>query len=448
MNWERLREKVLQEIYPSTEDREGIQGKYSEISEFIEQNYSVETHFAGSASRGTGMKGDNDIDLFVLFPESLGKEKLENKGLEIGKKTFQHFNGEYEIEYAEHPYTKGDIDGYEVEIVPCYDTSPEDIKSSVDRTPHHSRWVENSLTKEQRKDVVLLKKFLDVEGIYGSSLKTRGFSGYLCEILIAEYGSFQKLVEEAVKWDRKQLIDIEEHYSGDLPSHLEKKFEDEPLVVLDPVDSERNVASVLTDENYSRFIYLCWRFSRDPGLRFFKEEEQKYTEFEIRQEIEKRGDFLVLEFENPEAVEDVVHPQLRKSLRRLEKEFEKHGFRVFESGYHVGSETRIFFEMEMQLPEVEEVEGPSVFHGEEHIEQFTSKYSNVFVREDRLCAKTDREYTDAKDLLKEFLSGNLEEKGIPNYVSDKAEEFSFTEPVVNDEKWLNYLGKKLHVRKE
>jgi len=45
------------------------------------------------------------------------------------------------------------------------------IKSSVDRTPHHSRWVDQKLDDEQRKDVVILKRFLSAGGIYGSSKK-------------------------------------------------------------------------------------------------------------------------------------------------------------------------------------------------------------------------------------------------------------------------------------
>lgn len=448
MNWKRLRKKVLSDIYPSKEELEEIRKEYEKVSRFIEDKYGYNTHFAGSASRGTAMKNDNDLDIFVLFPESVKKSELEDQGLEIGKSVFEEFNGEYEIEYAEHPYTKGSIDGFEVEIVPCYETSPDSIKSSVDRTPHHSKWVEDNLDEEQRKDVVILKKLLQTEGIYGSSLKVEGFSGYLCEVLIAEYGGFKPLMTEALEWKKNKVVDPENHHEK-LPAELEKKFSDEPFVVIDPVDQERNVASVLTEENYSRFIYLCWRFNTKPGLSFFREEEVQYTEFEVKQEIEKRKDFVVIEFENPEAVDDVIHPQMRKTLRRLESELKKKEFRIFESGYHIGDKTRIFFEMERELPENEEVEGPSVFHGIKHLEQFTSKYGNVYIKDDRVHAKTTREFTDAKKFLKQFLSsGNLEDKGVPHYVAKKIKSYSFSQPVVRDEKWLNYLGEKLNITKK
>ena len=443
MNWKRLREKVVEENYPGEEDLEEINEKYEEIAGFIEEEFGQETHFAGSASRQTCMKDDRDIDLFVLFSPEKERKHLEDRGLKIGKKVFDKFNGEYEIEYAEHPYTKGIIDGYEVEIVPCYEVEAGKIKSAVDRTPHHSRWVQNNLDQEQRKDVVILKKFLSAAGIYGSSLKVQGFSGYLCEILISQYGGFKELTEEAKEWQEKTVIDPEDQHEK-LPEKLENKFEDEPLVVIDPVDEERNVASVMSKENFSKFIYLCWRFNEEPGMDFFQEEEGDYTEFEVKQELDKRGDMLVLEFETPEEVDDIVYPQMRKAMRRLRSEIEKHEFQVFDSGFHVGEMTRVFFELDRNLPEIQEKKGPKVFHGTDHIRQFTSKYDNVYVKGDTLVAKTEREYTDAKELLDEFLDGDLEAKGIPEYVADKIENYSFSDALGPDA-WLNYLGDKFRI---
>ncbi|MFB6147245.1 MAG: CCA tRNA nucleotidyltransferase, partial [Candidatus Nanohaloarchaea archaeon] len=66
MDYERLREKVLEKFYPGQEELEETEEKYREISSFIEDEFSLDTHFAGSSSRGTCMKGDRDIDIFVL----------------------------------------------------------------------------------------------------------------------------------------------------------------------------------------------------------------------------------------------------------------------------------------------------------------------------------------------------------------------------------------------
>lgn len=446
MDFERLREKVLEQNYPGEEALQEARDRYEEVSSFIEGEFGLETHFGGSSSRGTCMKGDRDIDIFVLFPEDAERQELEDRGLEIGKRVFEEFSGQYEIEYAEHPYTRGTIDGHRVEIVPCYDVDPDAIKSSVDRTPHHSRWVKENLDSGQKEDVVLLKTFLRSEGLYGSSLKTRGFSGYLCEILVSHYGSFRNLMDAAVDWNSDQVIDPEKHHET-LPQELEEKFKDEDPVVIDPVDPERNVASVLSQENYARFIYRSWEFKQNPGIDFFQDEELEVAEFDVQQEIEKRGDFLVIEFGRPEGVDDVIYPQMRKSLSRMEAVLQNRNFRVFDSGFHLDDEARIFFEMQRKLPEIELLEGPKVFHGSEHIEQFTSKYDNTFVRDDRVLAKTEREFTDGKEYLKYFLESDLEDKGIPDRVAEEMYDYSFVEATSGPEEWLKYLAKKLRIQR-
>lgn len=444
MNWKRLHEKVLDRYYPDNEELKEVEEVYNEISEYIKSKFGNKTHFAGSAGRKTCMKGDKDIDLFVLFSSDTDRGKLEEKGLKIGKEVFDHFDGEYEIEYAEHPYTKGDIKGLEVEIVPCYDIEPENIQSSVDRTPHHSRWVRENLSDAQKKDAVILKSFLTANDLYGSSLKVQGFSGYLCEILVHEFGDFKTLVEKSIDWKEDELIDPENHHD-ELPEELEKRFEGEKLRVIDPVDPERNVASVLSDENYAKFIHLCWKFDREPGFDFFQKKEVDLDRFALEQEIENRATFLVIEFETVDEVDDIIYPQLRKAVRRMNSELEKNDFRVYNSGLHVGDRTRVFFELEPSLPETEVVKGPKVFHNKKHLNEFSSKYDNTFVEGTRLKAKTDREYTDARKFLKDFLSGDIESKGIPSGVSGEISDFNFCEPMVDDEKWLKYLTEKLHV---
>ncbi|PSG99607.1 MAG: CCA tRNA nucleotidyltransferase [Nanohaloarchaea archaeon SW_4_43_9] len=448
MEWKRLREKIIEGTYPREQELEELRQKYREISDFIEREFGMSTHFAGSASRGTCMKNDGDLDIFILFQEETDDLELENRGLEIGKETFQQFGGDFEVDYAEHPYTKGEIDGYEVEIVPCYGTNPENIKSSVDRTPHHSKWVKENLTEEERKDTVILKNFLDSMDLYGSSLKTQGFSGYLCEILVNHYGGFHELVKSVADWEDEKLIDPENQHNGELSERLEKKFSDEPLKVIDPVDEERNVASVLSLENYSRFIYLCWRFRQNPGMGFFKDEERNYSEFRIKQELKRRSDFLLLEFGSIEEVDDIIYPQMRKTMRRLNNELEKKEFRIYESGFYVDQKTKIFFELDRELPEMREMKGPKVFHSEEHLSEFTSKYENVFIKKDRMFAKTERKFTDAKRFLEAFLSDDLEGKGIPGNVAEKLENYSFKDPLESDSEWLNYLGEKLHLQYE
>ena len=443
MNIDRIKQKVLEQFGPDDEEIKEAHRVYDEISEYIELNFDVETHFAGSASRETCMAGDKDIDVFVLFPSDMDEETLVDKGLEIGEKTFKNFNSSYRTEYAEHPYTKGEINGHEVEIVPCYDVPAQDIKSSVDRTPHHTNWVKSNLSKEQRADVVVLKRFLSNADIYGSSLKTRGFSGYLCEILIAHFGSFGSFIESASDWSQETVIDPEGHHE-DLPEELRRKFQDEPLKIIDPVDPERNVASVVSLENYARFVYLCVKFVEKPGMNYFKSPTREVSEFEISQELERRNHFIVMDFEPPQEVDDIVYPQMRKAKRSLDRIIDKNGFRTFDTGFFIGDRARFYFEVEPKLPEIEYVEGPKIFHGKKHVKEFRSKYDNVFIREDRLVAKTERKYTDIKDLLKDKMD-DAQRIGFPERIAERVETFSFVDPVDGGDEWLKHLAEELHL---
>jgi tRNA nucleotidyltransferase (CCA-adding enzyme) len=450
MGWNEIRGDVLNKIYPAKEELESARSLYLDISDFIDKQYGLETHFAGSTSRGTCMKGDKDIDIFVLFSERTSRKELEEKGLELGKEVFEEFGGNFEVDYAEHPYTKGEINGHEVEVVPCFDVDAEDIQSAVDRTPHHSKWVQENLDEDQREDVVILKKFLKEADLYGSSLKLRGFSGYLCEILISEFGSFQELVESAEDWSQEEVIDPEKTFEEGLPEELREKFSEDSLVVIDPVDSDRNVASVLSTENYARFVYRCWRFSREPSERFFfEEEEYDWTKFELKQEVQSRGDFISVRFDRPNEVDDLLYPQMRKFMRLMGRKLKKRDFRIFESGFYADeTSVRFFFELESALPKVEELKGPMVFHNSKHLEQFTSKYENTFVKDRRLYAKTEREFTDAKSFMQSFLDEDvqgLKSKGVPSHIAEKVVEHSFFDVLEDDREWLNYLAEELNL---
>ena len=449
MDWERLRQKILKQNYPTEEEIEEAQEKYKEISNFIEENFNVKTKFCGSTARKTFMKGHKDIDIFILFSEEISKEELERKGLEIGQKVFEHFGGNYRKEYAEHPYTKGEINDLEVEIVPCYDLPIGEIKSSVDRTPHHTEWCLNNLAEKQRKEVVILKTFLKTNELYGSSLKVQGFSGYLCEILIAKYGSFRKLIQNAQNWDKHQTIDIENHHKNNIPRRLRDKFSENNLTVIDPTDPERNVAAVLSKENYAKFTYNSMKFAQEPGIDKFQTQEHQYTNTQIRNEIDKRGTITTIKFPAIDNVEDILYPQLRKTVRRLAQIIKDQDFQIYSKGFHVSKDyIRIYFETDDELPEIKELEGPAPFHGKKHVMEFEEKYSNTWIEGQRLKTKVDRDYT----LVKQFLISKiprdqekLRAKGIPEEVASQMIDHRFVDPTSGNQQWLNYLGKQFNI---
>ncbi len=185
-------------------------------------------------------------------------------GLRIAKKAA----GKYEqIErFAEHPYLEVFVQGYRVDIVPCYDAKPGEWQSATDRTPYHTDYIKKHFTAEMRSEVRLLKRFMQGTGVYGAEIKVGGFSGYLCELLVMKYGSFAQTLEAFAHYNRRLVIDIENYYAG--RQHEVSLLFPEPMVIVDPVDKGRNVASAVQPVKLYDFMAASRAFLRNTKQRF------------------------------------------------------------------------------------------------------------------------------------------------------------------------------------
>jgi len=352
----------------------------------------------GSTARGTWLAGDRDIDLFVRFPPDLPREDLETYGLEIGHTVLPDGHQEY----AEHPYVKGEFDGFDVDCVPCYRVaSATDIRSAVDRTPFHTRYLDERIDDDLAGDVRVFKRFLKGIGAYGSDLKTRGFSGYLAELLVVEYGGIVPLLKTAVDWSPPVVFDPEDHGTTSF---------DDPLVVIDPTDPDRNVAAVCSAENVTRLQHYARKLLAEPRRSlFFPPSREPLSASELRDRLSGRGTTPVaVVFETPDIVDDQLYPQLQKSRSGIEQGLSGHGFEVFRSEIMVDEDSDtavLLFELTTaHLPAVERHEGPPV-SVREHATGFYKAYVDdescfgPFLDGDRYVVERPREWTSAVDYL-------------------------------------------------
>ena len=275
----------------------------------------------GSTARGTWTAGDRDVDVFVCFPPSLDREALEEYGLTVGHAVLP----EGREEYAEHPYVVGEREGYAVDLVPCYAVEDAtEIQSAVDRTPFHTRYLQARLDDDRAGEVRVAKQFLKGIGVYGSDLRTRGFSGYLTELLVLEYGGFRAVVEAVADWHPPVRLDPEDHGSETF---------DDPLVVIDPTDPERNVAAVLSAANVATLQHYARDLLAEPRASLFTEDEpDPLTAADVEAAVSRRDTTPVaLRFTAPDVVDDQLWPQLRKSRDGLCSELDRRGFEVLRS---------------------------------------------------------------------------------------------------------------------
>ncbi len=396
-------QKVIDEVLPlvTPTEEEMQRAKEAEIElrkrlDEVLKNYSeLEYRFLGSYARNTWLKGNLEIDVFILFPEDTPKEELERIGLEIGKAVVD----KYELRYAAHPYVHGVVKDVEVDIVPCYKLkSAEKIKSAVDRTPFHHDWLKDRI-KGKENDVRLLKKFLKVAGIYGAEYKVRGFSGYLCELLIVFYGSFLEVIKNATKWTRNTVIDVP---AGKV---YRKKG---GFFVVDPVDPKRNVAANLSLDNLARFVQLCREFLKNPSKDYFIEKLPEIPSDEvIADEIEARGTGLcAVVFEKPDIVEDNLYPQLEKACRRIDEFLKRENFLPLRAGFFANENICVLlFETQVrELAKIRRHEGPP-FEEEEHVERFLRKERryNPFIEGGKFWVYVERKNWKVEDAIADLI---------------------------------------------
>ncbi len=390
MCMEEVIKKALELVVPSEEEVEKAKQAERMLRERLDRilkDYPhLEYRFLGSYARNTWLKGNLEIDVFILFPEDTPEDELERLGIEIGKAVLD----DYELRYASHPYVHGRVLGVEVDVVPCYKLrSAEKIKSAVDRTPFHHDWLKDRI-KGKENDVRLLKRFLKANGIYGAEYKVRGFSGYLCELLVVFYGSFLDVVRNARGWKRDTVIDV---LNGRVYRRRGGGF-----FVVDPVDPKRNVAANLSLDNLAKFVQLCRDFVKKPSLDFFipKEFDLDIERFEKEDRV-----VVVVEFERPNVVEDNLYPQLEKACRVIfnnTKEFQPMRF-----GFVADERCYLILEFGVrELSKIYKHMGPP-FEDERNVERFLKKNERVFIEEGRFWAFRERKYVKPCKAVEEVI---------------------------------------------
>lgn len=367
-----LETAILSRISPAASDIEHIETCAQRVIEEIENDelvkeYGAEVMLVGSVAKGTFLK-DPDIDLFVLFPVSTDRKQLQRVGLQIGKK---HLTT-YEERYAEHPYTHGIRDGYEMDIVPCYMLeSTADLKCAVDRTPFHTEYIRANMSAEMKNQVRLLKQFTKGIGVYGAESKTEGLSGYLIELLIVRYGDFNGVIKAASEWKFGQIV---------FPKN-KRKFEEDSLVVHDPVDSNRNVASAVSIQSFSKFVYAAKEYMNNPSeLFFFPNVRDAYSLDDVQKFISKRKTgIIVIKLDKPELIDDNLYPQIRKTLEGTISTLQKENISVIDSAYEV-EEKLVKFSIEVESLKLSPIKphyGPPIWS--ENAPSFIDKWkSNEF----------------------------------------------------------------------
>lgn len=402
-----LEEKVLGKIRPKDGTIRRLDDAIGQLRRLTGESISrsgldLQTMLVGSVAKGTYV-GEPDIDLFVLFPESVERKDLEKIGLRIGKEVLGG-----ETRYAEHPYTHGEIGGFEVDLVPCYAVpDASKIRSAVDRTPFHTRFVLSSLDAAKREQVLLLKQFMKGVGVYGAEARVQGFSGYLTELLIIKFGDLPSVLKAASGWRPGMVMDMDS---------FKKTGGSSPLTFWDPVDAKRNVSSALSLDQFCLFVHASREYLREGNERFFFPRKRPLLDLDvIEATFQNRGTspFAVV-LDRPDLVDDNLYPQVQRSILGFKKLLEMNDFQVLDMRYTVGNDIRMVFELfSTELPPSRLHQGPPACT--ENADDFVSKWrmsglGQPFTIEGKWMVYVKREHRDPATLVlskgKEAALGN------------------------------------------
>ncbi len=360
----------------------------------------------------------------MRLPTSIPRKNLGEIGLRIAKKAAG--DAEQIERFAEHPYLEIFIDDFRVDIVPCYDAPPGEWQSATDRTPYHTDYIRTRLGQELHDEVRLLKKFMQGIGVYGAEIKIGGFSGYLCELLVMKYGSFAKVIEAFAAYNRRVVIDLEGFYAG-RERELGLLFP-EPLVIVDPVDKGRNVASAVQTQKLYEFIGASRAFLKTPKEEFFYPPLQHAISPDILEShlMHCCSSFLFLAIGELTAVPDVLWGQLYRSKRSLRTLLETNDYKVLRDNVWSNEKALSVFVFELEqnvLPNVKKHLGPQLERGAE-CEKFLSKYaedmrvlSGPYIADGRWVVEVPRKSTDAAALFREKLIDGGRNSGLAELVT-------------------------------
>jgi tRNA nucleotidyltransferase (CCA-adding enzyme) len=440
--------KVLKNATPRREERQRIHALASKLTRRVEATAKkagakAKVRVEGSVAKDTWLREAPDIDIFMRVPPTVPREALGTLYLDIAKNATPQAK---QIErFAEHPYLEAILDGTRINIVPCYEVEKGKWKSAADRTPFHTDYVKPQLNEQLCSQIRLLKRFMKGIGVYGAEIKVGGFSGYLCELLTLFYGSFLQTVTAASDWTARVFIDLENHYQSQ--GDAQQRIFREPLVIVDPVDKERNAASAVRPQPLNEFIAASRAFLKTPRLEFFyPSRTMAFAPEELQEALGNRGTGLVfVKTGRIDAVPDILWGQLYKSQRALRTCVRQHEFTLVRDAVWSSEDNVNIFLLELlytSLPPVKRHLGPPLDKRAE-CERFLHKHagsdrtvSGPFIEKGRWVVEIQRKFMDVAQLLRSLLADGGRDIGIAERVSQAVA--THAEILVNEEIFSTY----------
>ena len=362
----------------------------------------VSVELGGSYAKGTWLRGQMDLDIFVKMKKETDENTFEKIGKKIGFNSMKKFKPY--VRYSEHPYVEAKVKGVRVNVVPCYDVEHGNWKSAADRSSFHTRFILEAFDQTKKNEVRLLKKFLKGMDIYGAEIAREGFGGYVAEVLVHHYGSFTNVLEAASNFTLGQVI-----------GNPTKKFETN-LILIDPIDSNRNLGTAISTQNIGRFMLSARAFLKKPSLVFF-------TGTKLIPNAKNLKNTIIVKFNYKWRSPDIIWGQAKRGATALAGQLELAGFKILRKSVITDEKSEAAMLFLLRSPVIEKFmvkNGPQIYRRSDS-DNFIAKNSKnmlTWIDDDgKILSMKEREFYDAKKFLQFLLKKNLSKSGIPSGIS-------------------------------
>jgi tRNA nucleotidyltransferase (CCA-adding enzyme) len=386
---------------------------------------SAECVKGGSIAKNTYLKNDYDIDLFIRYSPSYKDGNISD----ISERLLQELCSESEVN-LERIHGSRDYFQFRIkkirkilvfEIIPViliHAHNYQEAQNITDLSPEHVNWVKKYTSKNPKltDEIRLAKQFCKANKVYGAESYINGFSGHILDILVIHHGSFLNLVHAFSKYDEDSLkksiiIDTEKNLRNPLKQLNKSKIT--PLIIVDPIQKDRNSAAALSKEKLLMFINAAKNFLKDPDKSFFE-----IKTFDIDREINKSIKNLKLQKNTFKAVKidievtngskDVAGTKALKAYESIIAHMSKYGFKILHSDWSFQQDeghAEAYIIIDSNISREITQKGPPTTSREDYkkfIDKHTTLRHEIIYKDSRAYALVPRKFMDPKAFIEDL----------------------------------------------
>lgn len=398
-------QSLINKITPSKKERENVNRVITSFFNKIKHKLKdANPELGGSMAKDTWLAGDHDIDVFVKFPYEEYKTKYISKILQERLKGIK-----YEVMHGSRDYLQVKQGKYLFELIPVLDIKHHSKHENItDISPLHAQYVKRN--NYDPIQIRIFKAFLKANNFYGAESYIKGFSGYIAELLIIYYNGFSNLITAASNWKNRTIIDMSEYYKNvnEVLANLNKDKQSN-LILIDPVQPNRNAAAALSEEKYFEFINLCKNYLRKPSKEYFELKDFNLKKLKKKSKKNKLITFII----NPlDGKPDVVGSKILKVFNYIKDNITNTGFSIIESKWQWKDKALLYYIVRNEkLSKYITHLGP-YSKDLENVKKFKEKWKKIYYDKDRVYVKIKRKNDTINKFAKSLLRDNYIKQNI------------------------------------